>query len=118
MVADSIDFSLGSGPGMGFLASGRFNHALDVRLASLPLSVAQHTAIDRERPHLAGARVPTSFAPNLARATRTAIGESFGVAFRDVMWTGALLAALAAIVGWATASGAGTQTSDGASRPS
>jgi hypothetical protein len=90
---------------MGFLAGSRFNRALDDRLALLPLTSDARTAIDRERPRLAAARVPATLAPPLATAARAAISDSFGIAFRDVMYTGALLAALGALVGWATVDG-------------
>jgi MFS family permease len=69
---------------MGLVLNSAFNHALDQRLASLPLRPEVRHEIDVQRPKLAAAESPD------ARASE-AIKESFVAGYRVVIWIAAAL---------------------------
>ena len=83
---------------LGIVMLQVFNHTLDMELSGLPSSIRQ--SLDQQRAKLAAADLPQNI-PSAVRAQwRDAIDYSFVAGFRAVMFTGALLAAGAAICAW------------------
>ncbi|MDB4950823.1 MAG: transporter [Gemmatimonadetes bacterium] len=77
---------------MGSLAAGTFGGALDRRTERLSLPPAARESLLRQRDRLAAAEVPAGLPAPQARAVRAALDDSFGDAFRRVLFLCAGLA--------------------------
>jgi EmrB/QacA subfamily drug resistance transporter len=86
---------------LGVLLLARFDSALEGELAKLSLPPAVARAVDAERTKLAAADFSALDAP-MREVLRRAFDLAYVAAFRTLMVTGALLSALAALVGLVT----------------
>ncbi len=87
---------------MGIVVSGTFNAGLDDRLTDIPIPSEARTALEAERPNLAGAKPPAALDAALRADLARAIDESFVEGFRLAMTTAAALALLSAVIAAAT----------------
>lgn len=84
--------------GLGALLVARFNQVLDGRVSVLSLSTSMASVVGVERNKLSGANF-SAFDPLVRETLRQAFDGAYVTAFRTLMVAGALLAALAALVG-------------------
>lgn len=82
---------------LGIVMLDRFNHSLNQRLMSLPLTPQAQQFLDAQRINLAAATVPPGLSPDVEAALKGAIAAAFVDGFRQVMWTAVGLAIASAI---------------------
>jgi len=85
---------------LGIVMLHTFNHQLDRRLQSLPITPEVKQTIDEQRSKLAAAEPPTNVDPALGQELKGAIDEAFIAGFRRVMSVGIVLALLSALSAW------------------
>ena len=84
----------------GIIMVHSFNRQLDSRLARIELPPSARSAMDQQRPRLAGAEIPLIIEGEKRAALTQAINESFIFGFRVVMFAAAGLALVSALVGF------------------
>jgi EmrB/QacA subfamily drug resistance transporter len=87
---------------LGVVLVGRFNRALDGRLATFALRPEVARVVAAQRGKLAAAEFPDPITPSLRAALREAFDQAYVAGFRTVMLVGALLAALSAAAAFVT----------------
>jgi hypothetical protein len=87
----------------GVMLSRSFDAQMETKLSRIPLSAEARTGVARELPKMAGAELNTvsSLSEDQRKRVRTAVNESFADAFRLAMIFAAVLALIAAAVGFA-----------------
>jgi EmrB/QacA subfamily drug resistance transporter len=87
----------------GVMLSRSFDAQMETKLSRIPLSAEARTGVARELPKMAGAELNavSSLSEDQRKRVRTAVNESFADAFRLAMIVAAVLALIAAAVGFA-----------------
>jgi MFS family permease len=85
---------------MGLILATVFDRALDTKLADLDLSKEEHSAVNAERPKLAGAEPASEVLGAKLAPVREAIDEAFVRGFRMVMAAASVLSLLAGLSAW------------------
>ncbi|HEX4684436.1 MAG TPA: MFS transporter [Gemmatimonadaceae bacterium] len=97
----------------GVVVAHVFAARIETRLGHIPLDASARPALDRELTKMAGANLAAvpDLAPASRDAVRTAIGQSFGAAYRVAIYGAAALAVAAAIIGFAVVSSSNARLS-------